>query len=243
VPRDLVAKPATTPIDRSCVNGGPFSPYGSCAAVNLTAPKITAVTSPIQTGTVLTSDTGTWRNARAVLSYQRIWLRDGQPISSVGANGLPVSATAAQYAVTAADRGHRLSVRVDAAGDGIVPGSATSTDLLVPSDGTTTTPPPPVPPASDPPKRVAPRLEVVTPARGKPRLVIRVRGSLGAGTGKVLVRAAGGWKRTVALHQGRVVVKVPPAQLKRSKQLVVKYRGDSRYLPAQRQVRLRPVRG
>jgi len=238
VPRDLLAQQATTPIDRSCVNGGPFSPYGSCAASNLTAPKITASTTPVRAGTVLTSDTGTWRNARGVLEFQRLWLRDGQPISTVGGNGLPVNATEAQYAVTAADVGHRISVRVDAAADGVVPGSATSSELLVP---VASTPPPPSPTASESPKRVTPRLDVVAPPRGKARLKISVRGSLGTCTGKVVVRGTGGWKRTVTLSHGRAVVKVPLAQVKRNKPLVVKYQGDARYLPAQRQVRLRHV--
>jgi hypothetical protein len=234
VPRDLLAQQATTPIERSCFNGGPFSPYGSCAAVNLTAPQITADSSPIRTGTVLTSDTGTWRPMRAIASYQRIWLRDGAPISSVGADGLPTNATAEQYTVTASDLGHRISVRVDVAADGIVPGSATSGDVLIPSGST--------PPVTKPPKRVLPRLKVTVPPRGRPRLEIRVQGKLGAGSGKVVVRGPGGWKRTMSLHRGRVTVRVPHAQVKRSKRLVVKYQGDGRYLPALRQVRLRQIR-
>lgn len=236
VPRDLVSQQATTPIDRSCVNGGPYSPYGSCAAVNLTAPTLTPGAGSIGAGTVLTSDTGTWRNARAPLSYQRIWLRDGTPISSVGADGLSANATGEQYTVTAADRGHRISVRVDAAGDGIVPGSATSSTVLVPSGGA------PQPPDGSPPHRVKPRLTVKAPPHGKVRLQVRVGGRLGAGTGKIVVRGPGGWKRTVSLSHGRVVVRVPLAQVKRSKRLVVRYQGDSHYLSAHRQVRMRPVR-
>jgi hypothetical protein len=175
---------------------------------------------------------------RSTPIYQRVWLRDGQPIASVGPDGLPTSATGPLYVVTAADLGHRISVRVDASADGVVPGSATSSELLVPAGST--------PPVSKPPvvkpKRVTARLKVSVPPRGKPRLAIRVQGKVGVGRGKVVVRGPGGWKRTVTLRRGTVTVRVPQAQLKRSKRLVVKYQGDARYLPAQRQVRLRQPR-
>ncbi len=251
VPRDLFAQQATTPIERSCVNGGPFTPYGSCAAVNLTAPSITAEAGPLGVGAVLTSDVGVWRPTRSPLGYQRIWLRDGEPIASVGPDGLPTNATGPLYAVTAADLGRRISVRVDAAADGIVPGSATSRELLIPGGSAPPGPPPSNPPSSPPTsqpgQRVTPTLTVTVPRDGRPRLSIRVRGSLGAATGTVAVRAPGGWQRTRPLQQGRAVVRVPPrqvrkAQLTRGKRLVVTYQGDSRYLPAQRQVRLRQLR-
>jgi hypothetical protein len=233
IPRDLLAQQATTPIERSCVNGGPFTMSGSCAAVNLIAPGITADAGPVGTGTVLTSDIGTWRPTRSTPAYQRIWLRDGQPIASMGSDGLPANATGPLYIVTAADLGHRISVRVDASADGVIPGSATSSELLIPSAST-----PPV----KPPKRATPRLKVTLPPRGKPRLDIRVQGKFGAGSGKVVVRGPGGWKRTALLHRGRVTVRIPQAQVKKSKRLVVRYHGDSRYLPVERRVRLRQPR-
>lgn len=236
VPRDLLAQQATTPIERSCVNGGPVTLYGSCAAVSLAAPQIIPESGPIRPGTLLASDVGTWRPARSPLSYQRIWLRDGDPIASVGSDGLPVNATEAEYRITAADQGHRISVRVDAAGEGMTSGSATSDALLIPNASAPLTG---SPPTSGPQQRVAPRLKVTVPPRGKPRLKIRVQGKLGTASGKVIVRKAGGWKRARVLHRGRVIVRVPQAQLKRSKRVVVKYQGDSRYLPAKRQVRLR----
>lgn len=235
IPRDLLTQQATTPIERSCVNGGPFSPYGSCAAVNLTAPGLTAGADPVVTGTVLTSDTGIWRPMRATPSYHRVWLRDGQPIASVGTDGLPTTATGPLYVVTDADLGHRISVRVDASAEGVVPGSATSSELLIPAGST---PPVSKPPVGKPP-RVAPRLKATVPTRGKARVEISVQGKHGAGTGKVVVRRPGGWKRTVSLHRGRVTVRIPQGQVKKTKRLVVRYQGDSRYLPAQRQVRLR----
>lgn len=243
VPRDLLAQQATTPIERSCVNGGPFTPLGSCAAANLTPPGITADAGPVGVGSVLTGDLGYWRPARATLSYQRLWLRDGEPIASVGEDGLPASATGPLYVVTAADLGHQLSVRVDATAPGIVPGSATSAPLAVPPASTPPTGTPPAgtpsvgaPPASDP-ERVRPRLTVAVPRGGKPRLLVRVRGDAGAATGTVAVRA-GGWKRARALNDGRMVLRLPKARLAHVDRLKVAYRGDARYLPVQRQVRL-----
>lgn len=246
VPRDLLAQQATTPIERSCVNGGPFNPLGSCAAVNLSAPGITSEAGPLAAGTVLTGDVGVWRPARAPLSYQRLWLRDGEPIVSLGEDGLPASATGPLYVVTAADLGRRISVRVDATGEGLVPGSATSADLAIPPASTPTAPAAPgapsasAPPTSDP-KRVKPRLTVVVPRGGQPRLLVRVRGGAGVASGRVAIRADG-WKRTHTLEEGRAVLRLPKARLARLDRLKVAYRGDARYLPVQRQVRLRHPR-
>ncbi|QWF24138.1 hypothetical protein KM427_10850 [Nocardioides sp. LMS-CY] len=238
IPRDLLAQQATTPLARSCVNGGPFTIYGSCAADNLAVPRIMVGAGPIGPGTVLSSDTGIWRPARSPLGYQRVWLRDGTPIASVGGDGLPINATAEEYTVTTADLGHEISVRVDASADGVIPGSATSSALSIPpAAGPTGSPP-----TSGPQHRAKPRLKVTVPARGKPRLKIRVWGNLGAATGRVVVRAPGNWKRARTLHHGRVTVRVPKAQLKkaqakRGKRLVVKYQGDARYRPLKHQFR------
>jgi poly(3-hydroxybutyrate) depolymerase len=65
-------------------------------------------------GRTLTATPGTW-TAGATLSYQ--WLRDGQPITG---------AAAATYAVTAADAGTRLSVRVTGSKAGMTAAAVTS---------------------------------------------------------------------------------------------------------------------
>lgn len=241
VPRDVLAQQATTPIERSCVNGGPVDLSGSCAAVNLVAPSITGPSAP-DVGAVLNSDRGTWRVARAPLSFQRQWLRDGEPIS--GATGI-------QYLVRAADRGHRISIRIDAAAGGIVPGSATSPELLIPDAGASSPGPSTAPGTTQPtdrpttgptapaPKRTTARLQVTVPKKGRLRLKVRVRGEAGPPTGTVVVRGPHGWKRARTLGHGKVVVRVPKAMTAKRARLVVRYRGDADYLPAKRRIHLR----
>lgn len=208
IPRDVLAQQAITPVERSCINGGPLDPNGSCAAVNLVAPSITTGASVPTVGTVLTSGQGTWRPARGPLTFQRQWLRDGAPIAG---------ATDTQYVVSAADQGHRISVRVDAESAGLIPGSATSAELLVPSAPTLT----------------------VTQSKGQPRLTIVVRGKTGVCTGTVVVSGPQGWQRTGALSNGKVVVSVPKTMVTQRARLLVRYRGDAHYLRVERAIRLR----
>ncbi len=231
VPRDLLAQQATTPIERSCINGEPVTLYGSCAAINLAVPRITANTTPVRVGTKLTSTTGNWTPGRSPLSYQRLWLRDGKPITTVSGGGLITSAIGEHYTVTTADLGHRISVRVDAAAAGVIPGSATSAALKIPTASTQ-------PGIS---KKVSPRLKVTLQRANKarPRLLIKVKGTQGKATGKVLVRKPGGWKQTRVLANGRVKVPVPKALVRKKTRLVVRYRGDTHYLPVQQKIRVR----
>lgn len=230
VPRDFLAQQATTPIERSCINGGPLNPGGSCAAINTAPPTIDASPGPIRPGSVLTALNGSWKSPRAPLSFQRIWLRDGVPITAPGLTALLTTATGLTYTVTPADQGHRISVRVDAGGPGLVPGSATSPDLVIP---------PATHPATRPPRRATATLTLTQAAA---RLRIRARGSIGVVTGVVVVRGPGGWKRTRALSKGTVSVRLPRAFVKKKRRLVVSYPGDSRYLPVQRQTRLHHLR-
>jgi hypothetical protein len=237
IPRDLLAQQATTPIERSCVNGGPVDLSGSCAAVNLIAPQVTSSATPPKVGTVLSSDRGTWRVARAPLSFQRQWLRDGAPIAG---------ATAIQYIVRAADRGHRLSVRVDAAATGIVPGSATSAEVQVPSTDDSVAPSPSStpsggPPVTVPPQRMRPTLTVRLISKHGPRLRVRVQGSMGTATGTVVVAGPRRWKRDQRLRGGTLAVRIPKAVATTRGRLTVRYRGDSHYLPTKRVVRIRPA--
>ncbi len=237
IPRDLLAQQATTPIERSCVNGGPIDLSGSCAAVNLVAPQITAGPS-VGVGSVLNSDRGTWRITRMPLTFQRQWLRDGAPIN--GASGIA-------YIVSAADRGHRISVRVDAAATGIVPGSATSAELQIPNGSAPSASPstsgptadPTAAPTAAPPTRTTPSLTLTLLPKGQPRLKIRVHGKVGTSTGTVLVRGPRGWRLIRTLSNGKVVVRVPKALIAKGARLVVRYRGDTHYLPAQRPIQLR----
>lgn len=240
IPRDLLAQQATTPVERSCVNGGPVELGGSCAAVNLVPPRITTGAATVDVGTILGSDRGTWRTARAPLTFQRQWLRDSVPIA--GAVGV-------QYVVDAADRGHHLSVRVDAAAVGVTPGSAISAGLLVPAESTpapspsgtpsTTPDAAPTPPAGAPDRPATPTITLTQSRKGPPRLTIRVRGSAGRATGSVVVRGPSGWQRALTLASGRAVVPLPRAMAVRRARLVVRYRGDDDYRPAHRVIRLR----
>jgi hypothetical protein len=233
-PRDLLAQQATTPVERSCVNGGPISVYGSCAAVNTVAPRITTGAAVPDVGTALSSDRGTWRAARAELSFSRQWLRDGEPI--IGATGI-------QYVVGAADRGHRISVRINATGEGIVPGSATSSGLLIPELATSRPDPTPTAtPTITPPTRTTPTMALTQPRQGLPRLQIRVKGKAGTATGAIVVRGPHGWKRILTLGRGGVTVRVPKALAAKRARLVVRYRGDTHYLSVERSIRLRPGR-
>jgi len=244
IPRDMLAQQATAPIERSCINGGPVEMSGSCAAVNLVAPRITTGASVVGVGTVLNSDRGTWRFARAPLSFQRQWLRDGVPITG---------ATSIQYVVRAADLGHRISVRVDAAAGGVTPGSATSAELLVPTSSTASpsaspsvapsvapsTSPSASPSPSPSAKRVGPKLTATLLPQGRPRLKVRAHGELGTCTGTVVVRGPGGWHRTLTLSNGKSIVRVPKAWVTKGARLVIRYRGDAHYLPVKRAFQLR----
>jgi len=236
IPRDLLAQQATTPIERSCINGGPVDLSGSCAAVNLVAPQITAGSSAVGSGTALSSDEGTWRLARAPLTFQRQWLRDDVPI--LGADDI-------QYVVNAADRGHRISVRVDATGVGITPGSATSAELPIPSAGAaspTTSPSPSPPPSTSAlpsPKRSTPTLTLTQVRQGQPRLRIRVHSKTNTCTGSVIVRGPHAWQRIQTLVNGKVIVRVSKAMSATRARLVIRYRGDTHCLPVKRAIHLR----
>ena len=165
-------------------------------------------------------------------SFQRQWLRDGVPIA--GANDI-------EYVVAAADRGHRISVRIDAAAVGITPGSATSAELLVPS-GSTPSPsasPPPSSYSPPTPKRTTPNLTVTQLRQGQPRLRIRVHGKADTCTGPVVVRGPHGWQRTQTLRNGKVVVRVSKAMVAKRARLAIRYRGDTYYLPVKSTIRLR----
>jgi hypothetical protein len=229
VPRDLLAQQATTPVERACVNGGPISVYGSCAAVNTVAPRITTGAAVPGVGAVLSSDRGTWRAARAEMTFKRQWLRDGEPIS--GATGI-------QHIVGAADLGHRISMRVNATGEGLVPGSATSNELLIPKPGTPT-PSPSATPTTKPPTRTTPTLALTLRRKGHPRLQVVVKGKAGAATGTIVVRGPHGWKRIGVLKNGKVMVRIPKALTSKHARLVVRYRGDTHYTPGTRPIRLR----
>jgi hypothetical protein len=225
VPRDLLAQQAATPDERSCINGGPVTDSGSCAAINIVRPQVTPESTPITVGTRLNVDPGTWRATRSPLAFQRQWLRDGQPIA--GSNGV-------RHTVTAADLGHRLSVRINASGHEVIPGSATSPELLIPPASTPTHSP-----TAQPPRRVSPTVSLALPEKGQPRLRVRVKGNAGAATGTVVVRGPGGWKSTRKLTKGTVVVRVPRALAAKRARVVVRYRGDASYLPVQRRIRVR----
>lgn len=78
------------------------------------------ITGDAALGKTLTADAGTWSVDAPTLRYH--WLRDGQPITG---------ATAATYAVTAADLGKAVAVTVTAAKDGYKSSSATSETITV----------------------------------------------------------------------------------------------------------------
>lgn len=217
-PRNLLAQQATTPIERSCINGGPVSLYGSCAAINAAAPTLTPATEPASPGTLLSSSTGTWLATRGVLSFQRIWLRDGHPITSVGPNGLEVTAGGTHYRVTDADQGHRISVRVIASASGVVPGSADSAALAVRSRVATS-----APPATTLKKPSKFSARVI--GKKKRYLVVRVTGSAARGTVRF---QRGSWQRKRTVVGNRVRVALPAKWRARNVKVKVTYSGDTK---------------
>ncbi|MEN8708275.1 MAG: Ig-like domain repeat protein [Nocardioides marinisabuli] len=87
------------------------------------------VTGTAALGQALTATPGTWGAGETpVVAYQ--WLRDGSPVSG---------ATASSYAVTVADLGRDLALRVTATRTGYVPGSFTTAALPVARATTSTT--------------------------------------------------------------------------------------------------------
>ncbi len=230
VPRDLLAQQALTPPERACDNGYTVGATGSCAAINLTPPKIVAESPAPGVGARLTADSGTWRWARADLAYQWLWLRDGEPILSTGDDGLPTAVTGETYRLTDADIGREITVRVTASATGVTPGIATSAPFVAPL---------PTPPGTNP-ARTAPELTLKVlkkrDQKGRPRLRVVVRGDQGAGAGVVTVQRRGKVV-TAALTDGRVVVRLPrPGKRYR---VTVTYPGDQRYLAASASIRVR----
>ena len=136
-------------------------------------------------------------------------------------------------------------------GTGIVPGSATSAELQIPNGSTSSSSPSATPstapPSADPTAaptvapstRTTPSLTLTLLPKGQPRLKIRVHGKVGTSTGTVLVRGPRGWRVVRTLSNGRVVLRVPKALITKSARLVVRYRGDTHYLPVQRPIHLR----
>jgi hypothetical protein len=251
VPRDLLAQQAVTPLGRSCVNGGPFTLAESCLAVNEELPEIHHTTITVKPGAVLTGHAGRWRTTRVPLNFQFLWLRDGEPISHVGTDGLTVSATGDSYTVSQADAGHDLSVQVTASGSGIVPGVAESAAVEVQSStsptagpGTPTTsstdanPQSPAPhplapnasgsPDTRPPARVKVHVKTVA---SRARVIIKVNGPRGKATGKVKLRARD-WRRTVSLAHGRATIEVKRLAVGRSP-IKVRFLGDDAYTSTQ----------
>lgn len=218
-PRNLLSQQATTPIERSCVNGVPLTLYGSCAAINSTAPVVNPSARPVIPGTTLSATEGTWKPTRGVLSYQRLWLRDGKPITFTGANGLQLTATGLQYKVTNADRGHRISVRIIASTTGVVPGSADSAALSVAS-----VPPSTAPPRPNPKQASTLRVRVT----GSKQRVLRVRVVGGSATGTITV-TRGTWKRTAKVRNSSSRVRLPRAWRHKTVWANVSYSGDSRH--------------
>ena len=87
-----------------------------------TDPPTPKITGTAEAGSTLTADTGDWGVDGAIFSYQ--WLRDGNPIDD---------ATQPAYAVTAADRGHGISVQVTASKDGYAEAKQTSAATVIAS--------------------------------------------------------------------------------------------------------------
>jgi primary-amine oxidase len=222
VPRDLMAQQATTPPERSCINGGPLQPGGSCAAINTAAPQITASPGGIRPGSLLSVSNGVWKIPRAMLSYQQIWLRDGRPIPAPGISAITSTVTGPTYTVTPADQGHKLSVQVLASAVGIIPGSALSGNVTVPAAAT--------PPTTAPPRKSTPKLTASITIRGQQATVrVRVAGTKGIATGRVVV-SGHGWKKSQALKKGQAVFKVRRSTLRKTSRVVVSYGGSARYL-------------
>ena len=227
VPRDFLAQQATTPRERSCDNGMTLGRTGSCAAINTSPPTITAEApsaGPPAPGTLLTATTGSWRHARAPLTYLSLWLRDGQPIVTVGPDGLPAAVTGARYRATELDSGHTISVQVTASATGVTPGSATSAPVTISSDqpasapGTTTA-------------RARPtlRLHLTGGRADRPRLRIVVRGGLGPVTGRVRIQTDGDRGVARRLGQGRATVTLRRPHAGRAR-VVVRFLGSQLYL-------------
>ena len=95
----------------------PVTPNKRGAPTALTGPSISGTPA---TGSTLSAQPGTW--SVSGLAYAYHWQRDGEAIPG---------ATAATYAVTPADAGTEVSVRVTATADGYEDGTATSASVTV----------------------------------------------------------------------------------------------------------------
>jgi hypothetical protein len=169
------------------VNSSATSPVLTTrVTINQAAPAATkapAISGTPVVGRRLTASAGTWDVTGVATSHQ--WLRNGSPIAG---------ATAATYALTPADAGAKVSVRVTAAKAGYDNGSATSPSVNVAKASTSTT-------VSAKPKRVKVGKKVTV------RVSVKATGISPAGT--VTVRRDGQVVAArVALRSGNAVVKV-----------------------------------
>jgi hypothetical protein len=173
---------------------GSLSLTGTAMAVFSTVSEPTISNPSPTVGDTLTATTPAWAPV-AELSHQ--WLRDGQPISG---------ASAASYAVTEADVGHRISVTVTGTATGHVPESRTSaqTQAVAPRVG------PPAPTTQHVTKKVKPTVTVKALSKRRMQVTVSAKGVSAAKlTQHITVKIAGAKKAyRVTLVRGKGTIRL-----------------------------------
>lgn len=254
VPRDFFAQSPSITDARACINGASGdinSTERPCIATSVTRPRITAASTPVALGTMLTASNGLWVTNRTTWNYARMWLRDGQPIMR-DVDGVPTPETGTTYVVEQDDLGHEITVKVAASQVGYVTGTAESKSLSIPGGPTPTpTPTTPSPTASPTTPRPTPtsttqrRKSTVVAARTKTvrskkraTLTVRVRSTGTVPSGKITIKR-GSKSISGRLVNGVVKLKMPRVTKPGRYRFTIRYAGSTRVLPSSRTVILR----
>lgn len=240
VPRDFFAQSPAIPLARSCINGptgrGVDSAARPCIATNVLRPSISAATSPVAPGTLLTGRPGLWNETRTRWNYSYMWFRDGEPIAD--ANQRP--ALGDTYAVVEADAGASITVKVTASQTGFPSGTAESRPVVVskpeepePTETPTSEPTTgPVVKAAATIKVSAPHsLRLSTARKGSASALITVSAGGRAASGTVRL-SKGSKVRSGRLAKGRIRLRLPKIKRPGTHRVRVSYPGTTTTKPA-----------
>jgi hypothetical protein len=248
VPRDFFAQSPAITEERGCINGPQYYEIDStnrpCVARNYYRPRITAASTPVGPGTVLTASKGVWIENRTTWNYAYLWFRDGEPIIGTHDNGDPEPAVGPVYTVTEADAGHQITVKVTASQTGYGSGTAESLATTVPG-GATPTPAPTTPiPTVDTPTSPSPlpalaaststgrlvKPKVTVRQNAKLKVSVAVRGA--SASGRFHIRNGSKVLKTGYLRNGTATITLPKLKKARTYRLRVVFLGSSTVKPS-----------
>lgn len=247
VPRDFFAQSPSVTEARGCINGPSSFEIDSvnrpCIAKNAFRPKITAGSTPVKQGTVLTGSKGAWIENRTTWNYAFMWFRDGQPIIGVDDEGDPAPAINSTYTVTEEDLGASITVKVTASQVGFGSGTAESTAMAIPG-GPTPTPTVPTPTVTEPSPSPSPTVTVAPPpalrsstttgkltrskvtVKQNARVKVSVKAAGASPSGRFEIRHGSKVIKVGYLRNGKATITLPKLKKARTYRLRVVYAGS-----------------